>query len=190
MPQYLRSFAPGGTFFFTLVTHCRNPILTTEIARQALRRAIDEVRRNRPFDLQAVVLLPEHLHCIWRLPDDDHDFSTRWRIIKAKFSRYYGGLGGVETPSTRSRLLRSERSFLQRRFWEHAVRNEKEYEALCHYIHYNPVKHGHATCPHAWPHSSFSRLVREGMYDRDWCCTCAGPSRSRAPDVGPNVTGE
>ena len=83
MPNYRRAFAPGGTFFFTLVTAGRRPILTGPLARRLLRAAFRDTRRIRPFEMLAITLLLEHLHALWRLPSGDADFSTRWSQIKA-----------------------------------------------------------------------------------------------------------
>jgi putative transposase len=118
-----------------VVSHRRRPFLTEPSARQALHQAIAAVRAGRPFTLDALVLLPDHLHCLWTLPEDDADFSCRWQLIKAHFSRYYRQAGGVEDSVPPSRDRKQECGFWQRRFWEHTVRNEKEYEAVCDYIH-------------------------------------------------------
>ncbi len=179
MPEYRRAFVPGGTFFFTLVTAHRRPFLTTLDARSALRSALADTARTRPFTIDAIVLLPDHLHCIWTLPPGDADFSTRWRIVKTTASRRYLASGGREARRSRSRVRHGERGVWQRRSWEHAVRDEPEFIGLCDYIHYNPVKHGWVKCPHAWPLSSFARFVRRGRYDRAWNCAC----RDRAPAV-------
>ena len=103
MPNYRRLFQPGGTFFFTLVTHMRRPLFAQEAARRCLHDMMDQVRARRPFDLTAIVLLPEHLHCIWRLPPDDTDYSTRWACIKKGFSRLWLAAGGAQTPVSAAR---------------------------------------------------------------------------------------
>jgi len=87
MPSYRRAFIPGGSFFFTVVTYQRRAFLTSPQARDILREAISQVQRSFPFELEAICLLPDHLHCIWSLPDGDGDFSTRWKNIKSLFSR-------------------------------------------------------------------------------------------------------
>ena len=175
MPTYTRAFVPGGTFFFTVVTNFRRPILVTPASRHFLRTAIEETRARYPFTSRAFVLLPDHLHCIWTLPDGDANFSVRWRLIKSRFSILYRNGGGAETGRSRSRQGQRERGIWQRRFWEHTVRDERDYEAFCDYIHYNPVKHGHAGCPHAWACSTFSSFVQERRYDADWRCSCTTP---------------
>ena len=172
MPEYRRAFAPGGTFFFTVVTARRRPILIEPAARASLRTAFNETARTRPFTIEAIVLLPDHLHCIWTLPPDDADFSTRWRLIKTMMTRRYLAAGGRESLRNRSRLGHGERGVWQRRSWEHTIRTEDRFIGLCDYIHYNPVKHGYVDCPHAWQYSSFERFVRARRYERSWNCGC------------------
>ncbi|MEM7228231.1 MAG: transposase [Planctomycetota bacterium] len=157
MPNYRRAFIPGGTFFLTSVTRDRRPILVDPLYRNALAEAIRSTQRHLPFACIAIVLLPDHWHIILTLPPGDADFSRRMHAIK------------------RQAILRSRRrSLWQKRFWERTVCNEKEFVRLVDYIHYNPVKHGHASCPHDWPFSSFHRFVREGTYLQDWGCSCRG----------------
>ena len=177
MPNYTRSFTPGGTFFFTLVTYRRQPFLDQAMVRHALREAIQTVRLRRPFIIDASVLLPDHLHMIWTLPPGDTDFSTRWRLIKEKTTRQLTLHGLKNLPAAASRQKKKERTIWQRRFWEHTVRDEDELSAFCDYIHYNPVKHGQAQCPHAWPYSSFHRFVEGKLYSSDWLCCCREPVR-------------
>ena len=191
MPEYTRAYVPGGTFFFTVVTHRRRPILTLPAAQTALRAAIKEVRNDRPFTIQSIVLLPDHLHCIWVLPPEDADFSTRWRLIKSRFTRLFLESDGREGSTSFSRQRKGERGIWQRRFWEHSVRDERQLAALCDYILYNPVKHGHVGCPHEWPRSSFHRFVKEGVYDADWQCTCRkGKVSKPMVEVPPAIAGE
>jgi putative transposase len=191
MPEYRRAFQPGGMFFFTLVTYRRRPILTDDSARRALHQAIDDVRKSHPFSLDAIVLLPDHLHCLWTLPENDAKFSLRWQLIKSSFSRYCRYDGGVSAPISSSRHQKQEQGYWQRRFWEHMVRNEREYEILCNYIHYNPVKHGHAKCPHLWPFSSFHKYVQENRYDKNWGCECVeNPKQIIFPSDYENIVGE
>ncbi|WP_019612201.1 transposase [Thioalkalivibrio sp. AKL7] len=164
MTDYRRVRVPGGTYFFTVNAAVRvgNTLLTDHI--DALRDAFREVRHRHPFVIDAMVVLPEHLHCIWRLPDDDADFSRRWRLIKARFSR----LVCAGEARTRSRARRGERGLWQRRFWEHCIRDEDDWVRHVDYIHYNPVKHGWARCVAEWPYSSSHRFVRAGVYPVDW----------------------
>lgn len=166
MPRYVRAFVPGGTFFFTVaLLERRRGLLTERI--DLLRRVFSETRREQPFRLDAIVVLPDHLHCIWTLPPDDADFSGRWRVIKANFSR---GIAPDERRSER-RLRKGERGIWQRRFWEHCIRDEKDFERHVDYIHFNPVKHGHVLCAVDWPFSSFRRYLERGVYTADWGAT-------------------
>jgi len=125
-----------------------------------------------------MVVLPEHLHCIWSLGEADANYSLRWKFIKEGFTKKYLVEGGRENNRSDSKRRRGERAVWQRRFWEHTVRNEDELGRLCDYIHYNPVKHGHVKCPHQWPHSSFHRFVRQDLYPSNWACCCV-----RDPEV-------
>ena len=174
MPEYRRWFVPGGTYFFTVVTKQRAPLFRNEHARHLLRESFAKMRRNRPFEINAMVLLPDHLHTIWTLPPGDADFSTRWSMVKRLFTQAWLTESGGEQIVSSSQARRRRRGVWQRRFWEHVVRHEQDYIQHCDYIHYNPVKHGLADCPHAWPYSSFARFVAERRYAADWCCTCEG----------------
>jgi putative transposase len=149
MPNYRRVRIPGGTYFFTVVTHLRRPILCTPESRAALRLAIAETRRDHPFVSIAWVLLPDHLHTIWKLPDDDANYAMRWRLIKARFSRSVAGTL-PPMPCVDSRESREERYVWQRRFWEHTIRDEEDLRRHVNYIHFNPVKHGLVAEPEAW----------------------------------------
>ncbi len=172
MPTFLRSVAPGGTFFFTVVTFDRRPILTTPVARVLLRDAIEETRCRRPFRIEAIVVLPDHLHTMWTLPEGDADFSTRWRKIKEAFTRQYLAAGRREKTVSKAKRAKGLRGIWQPRFWEHTIRDERDFAQHMHYIHYNPVRHGQSTCPHDWPYSTFHRWVKEGVYAPDWCRAC------------------
>ncbi len=162
-------------FFFTVVTERRVPVFSHARARRDLRRAIRTVQTVRPFEMTAIVLLPEHLHCIWQLPEGDSDFSTRWSWLKRSFTQAWLGAGGPETGISVSRRNRRERGVWQKRFWEHRLRHEDDMIHHVNYIHYNPIKHGLVRCPHAWPWSSFHRWVKEGYYRKDWLCDCDSP---------------
>ena len=180
MPDYRRAFEPGGTFFSTLVTEGRAPILCTELARSLLHDCIAECARTRPFVLEGMVLLPDHVHAMLTLPPGDTDFSTRWSFIKARFSHEWIAHGGVEQRRTGSRVANRRRGVWQRRFWEHVIRDRHDRAIHWDYMHYNPVKHGLATCPHGWPYSTFGKWVGRCAYEADWQCTCDGRS-STAP---------
>jgi putative transposase len=152
MTAYRRNFLPGGTYFFTVNLEDRTlTVLVDHIDR--LRAAFRDVRARHPFTVQAIVILPDHLHTIWTLPDGDSDFPTRWRLIKSAFSR---GLARAE-PIPPSRAAKSERGIWQRRYWERTIRDEDDFATHVDYIHFNPVRHGHAPDPSAWPYSSFHR---------------------------------
>jgi putative transposase len=191
MPEYRRWIQSGGTYFFTRVTDHRRPVFADPSARTLLHQSIIQVQRIRPFKLEAVVLLPEHLHTIWTLPENDPNFSLRWRWIKGHFTREYLSAGGMEAVRSKSRTSRKERGLWQRRFWEHLIRDEKEFEALCRYIHYNPVKHDHASCPHRWEFSSFHTFVKQGFYPADWGCVCStDKSKIDPPNIDSAIVGE
>jgi putative transposase len=164
MTDYRRSTFCGGTYFFTVVTYNRACFLTNDLARTCLRSAWQQVRDTRPLEVIALCLLPDHLHCLWRLPEDDNDFSTRWSLIKKGFTRRYLEAGGREFPQSRSRLKKRERGLWQRRFWEHQIRDESDLARHVDYIHYNPVKHGRVTSVDDWPWSTYHRFVRTGYY--------------------------
>jgi putative transposase len=168
MPDYRRAMVAGGTFFFTVVTANRRPIFGNPRTVRLLKEAIDQIRRFLPFESVAGVVLPDHLHCIWTLPDNDHDFSLRWKRIKAAFTRAHLSTGGAEARVSVSRREHGERGVWQRRFWEHTVRDEDDLRRHLDYIHYNPVKHGLVTGPMEWPWSSLRRFVSEGFYDKGW----------------------
>lgn len=163
MPNYRRVWVPGGTYFFTVnLLERRRTLLTDHIA--SLQHAFALAKVARPFRMHAYVVLPDHLHCLWRLPPGDDDIATRWRHIKTTFSR---SLPKVERLSERRRR-KSERGIWQRRYWERLMRDESDYRFHFDYIHYNPVKHGHATTPGDWPHSSFRHWLARGVYSAGW----------------------
>ena len=174
MPEYRRYYVPGAMVFFTLVTHERRKLFDEELARRCLREAILNIQQVRPFTIDALVLLPDHLHTIWTLPEDDCDFSVRWRQIKGDFTARYRLAGGTEGTRSKSRQKRRERAIWQRRFWDHVIRDEDDFERHLDYIHYNPVKHGLVECPRDWPHSTFHRWVERGVYEPDWGCAKKG----------------
>jgi putative transposase len=179
MPNYRRTFLAGGTFFFTLVTQRRRRLFAEDVARRCLGEAIRTVQAKQPFEMVAVVLLPDHLHCIWTLPDEDDDYSSRWACIKRGFVESWTAIGGDEARISQPRRRRHERGIWQKRFWEHRIRNQNDMAHHVNYIHYNPVKHGLVRCPHAWSYSSFHRWVEQGFYTRDWLCDCT--SRPAVP---------
>lgn len=164
MTEYRRTKIQGATYFFTVNCAERrgNRILENNV--DALRQVFRKVKQKHPFEIDAIVILPEHLHCIWTLPQDDADYSLRWNLIKSGFSRL---ITDGERLSE-SRIKRGERGIWQRRFWEHMVRDEKDFERHVDYIHWNPVKHGCVKRVRDWPYSSFHSYVRNGVYPVNW----------------------
>lgn len=164
--RYRRAFTPGATLFFTVVTHHRRPILASAEAIDVLRAALRTVRQSRPFQIDAMVVLPDHLHCIWTLPPQDADFATRWRLIKTWFTKH--SPAALRAQPDAARAAKQQQALWQHRYWEHLVRDEEDYARHADYIHYNPVKHGWAASPADWPYSSFQRHVAVGIYPPDW----------------------
>jgi putative transposase len=163
MTAYRRNFVAGGSYFFTVnLAERRLRLLTDNIG--LLREAFRYTRHRHKFTIDAIAVLPDHLHTIWTLPEGERDFAVRWQLIKASFSR---GLPQGERVSA-SRLRKRERGVWQRRYWEHTIRNEDDYAQHVDYIHFNPVKQGHVERVAAWPFSSFHRMVRLGLYPEDW----------------------
>ena len=164
MPDYRRNRVPGGTYFFTVNLLDRtSSLLVTHI--DALRNAARGVRTRAPFHADAWAVLPDHMHCIWTLPAGDSDYSGRWRALKKAFTK------SIPADEHRSavRMRRGERGIWQRRFWEHTIRDDRDYANHMDYIHSNPVKHALAAHPADWPFSSFRRSVALGVYPADWC---------------------
>jgi putative transposase len=168
MPNYRRPAMAGATYFITQVTYQRQSWLCTEVARHALRTAINQVRQKRPFAINAFVLLPDHFHTLWTLPENDHDLSTRVRLIKTYVTRHYRTKLGLNLEISASRSKRKEQSLWQRRFWEHLIRDETDFAQHCDYIHYNPVHHQLCQVPTAWPYSSVHRFIAQGIYPPRW----------------------
>ena len=168
MPDYRRWYVAGGTYFFTAVTLGRRPILCEELGRRCLHEAIEKVREDWPFEMVAVVLLPDHLHTVWTLPQGDARYPLRWKRIKEEFTRRYLKAGGRERPPNCSRIAKDERGIWQRRYWEHTVRDEADLKRCVDYVHWNPKKHGHVTNVRDWPWSSFHHFVKSGEYTSDW----------------------
>lgn len=168
MADYRRYFVPGGSYFFTVVTRDRAPFLCQSTARRLLSNKMRACQARWPYSIDAVVLLPDHLHCIWSLPRGDADYSTRWAWIKKEFTKGWLTSGGKESPVSESRKRRRDHGVWQPRFWEHLLRDEHDFERHFDYIHYNPVKHGLTDSPRDWPYSSFHRWVRKGLYSPDW----------------------
>jgi putative transposase len=157
MVRYRRNFVPGGTFFFTLTLADRRLSLLTENVT-LLRETMRHIHRLQPWTTDAIAVMPEHLHMLWTLPEGDTKYAQRIRMIKARFTSELRKNGAWS----------NDTSPWQSRYWEHTIRDERDFENHVAYIHYNPVKHGHALRPIDWPHSSFHRYVREGMLASDW----------------------
>jgi putative transposase len=173
MSEYRRAYVPGGTFFFTVKTFKRRPILTEEPYRATLRLAIKDVRKRLPFQSIAWVLLPDHLHTVWKLPETDANFSLRWSLIKQHVTRQCAERT-LDAPISRSRQRRGEGGIWQRQFWEHLIRDDTDLRNHIDYIHYNPVKHGYVTQPGDWPFSTFHGYVRDGVYPKNWASADEG----------------
>jgi putative transposase len=175
MTNYRRNFLPGGSYFFTVnLADRRSGLLTAHI--ELLRAAFRYARERHPFSIEASVVLPDHLHAVWTLPDGNADFALRWRLIKTAFSR---GLAPIE-PVSNSRSSKGERGIWQRRYWEHTLRDENDFAKHVDYIHFNPVKHGYVSRVVDWPYSSFHRFVRLGVYPADW----GGDAKHDGPGFG------
>ena len=168
MPEYRRVKVKGGTYFFTVVTFRRRPILTHDHIRAALREGIQEVKQSLPFTIEAWVLLPDHLHTIWTLPENDDNFASRWAIIKRAVSERCCYPDCVVGSIADSRSKRGEKSIWQRRFWDHLIRDELDFHRHLDYLHWNPVKHGHVKRVIDWPYSTFHRFVTQELCQPDW----------------------
>ena len=164
MPHYVRNRLKGGCYFFTvnLLQRHNNQLLIDQI--DLLRETVQNVKQKHPFLIDGWVVLPEHMHFIITLPIGDDDYAKRIRLIKSQFTRQ---LRKVEHCS-KVRISRNERGIWQRRFWEHTIRNDRDYSAHMDYLHSNPVKHGHVKTVIDWPYSSFHRLVSRSVYATDW----------------------
>ncbi len=163
MVMYRRNRVEGGTYFFTVTLRDRS---SDRLVRhvELLRNAFRALRAQRPFTIDAIVILPDHLHTIWTLPDGDADYSGRWKVIKSRFTHELHASG---VPLTRDN--RGEYHLWQRRFWEHTIRDDRDYARHVEYIHFNPVKHGYVQQVADWPYSSFHRYVQLGICERNWC---------------------
>lgn len=167
MSNYRRVWVPGGTYFFTVnLLERRRGLLVEHI--DLLRDAFRAARAVRPFHLLAIMVLPDHLHCVWRLPDGDADNANRWAQIKSGFNR---ALPIHERRSSR-RIARRERGIWQRHYWEHLVRDDDDLRRVVDYVHINPVKHGYVARAADWPYTSFRQWAATGVYPLDWA---AGP---------------
>jgi putative transposase len=153
----------AGSWFFTVNLHDRRSSALTDRI-DALREATRWTLEHYPFHIDAFVVLPEHIHALWSLPAGETDFSTRWRMIKSRFARSIPN----DEPRSLVRQARGERSIWQRRFWEHLIKDEADYARHIEYCYINPLKHGLVRRVQDWPHSSFHRDVRAGIFPEDW----------------------
>jgi len=164
MPNYRRAFIPGGTYFFTvnLLQRHDNNLLIREL--NLLRDTVRRVRKRHPFQIDAWVVLPDHLHCVWTLPSNDSNFSMRWRLIKSGFSR------ALPKTERRSEIRESagERGIWQRHYWEHSIRDDLDYQRHIDYVHVNPLKHELVRRVIDWPYSTFHQYVAQGIYLPNW----------------------
>ena len=181
MPEYRRAYVSGGSYFLTLLTYNRTPLFQAPENIPRIREAIKMVKSEMPFDILGAVTLPDHLHFIWTLPPDDVAYPIRVGRLKALFTRMLPTNQRPATALPKSRRKRRESGVWQRRYWEHALRDEEDFQRHLDYIHYNPVKHGYAQCPHSWPSSSFHQWVKNGGYNLNWCCRCE-EKRPQVPD--------
>jgi len=161
--QYRRSDTKGASYFFTVnLANRKSTLLLDKI--DTLRQSIQTVKQRHPFKIDAMVVMPDHLHAIFTLPLDDNDYANRWMLIKSSFSRHIPK-GEQINPS---RASKRERGLWQRRYWEHLIRDDKDYNAHVNYIHYNPVKHGYVQQAVKWPHSSIHRYIKKGDISKNW----------------------
>ena len=162
MPNYSRPRIAGATIFFTVrMQDGSGDLLMRQIDR--FREAVRATRRDRPFAIEACVVLPDHLHCIWSLPPGDRDFSGRWGAIKARFSR-----GLTAPPGRASQRKRREKPVWQRRFWEHHIRDDADFDLHLCYCWSDPVRHGLVTRASDWAYSSIQQAIRRGKVTADW----------------------
>ena len=168
MAEYRRVFIKGGTYFFTIVTFNRQKIFSSAQTRLLFLKAIDHVRSYHPFAVVAYCLLPDHIHMIWHLPEGDADYSKRINAVKRRFSIKYRELFDTLPPKSPAQMKRRESTVWQRRYWEHYIRDEIDFQHHVDYVHFNPVKHGLVSRVRDWDASSFFSYVKLGIYDLDW----------------------
>lgn len=163
MVKYRRYYVPGGIYFFTVVLQDRQSNWLVKYINE-LTAAMRRVKQIHPYKIIAMVILPDHLHAMWEMPENDENYSIRWICIKREFAK--------NLRKSRVRIQKNrfgENELWQRRFWEHAIRDEKDYEKHVDYIHYNPVKHGYVNSVKEWPFSTFHQFVQQGLLPLNWC---------------------
>jgi putative transposase len=166
--RYRRVLIPGASYFFTLVTYQRSPIFSDITAVGLFRRSVRKVQAAHPFSLDAEVILPDHVHLLCSLPESDSDYPMRLRLIKADFTRSILRQQRPSAERSDSRARQGEQGVWQRRYWEHTIRDQNDFQAHLDYIHINPVKHGLAKAARDWPHSTFHEWVERGAYAVTW----------------------
>lgn len=170
MPEYRRPWVPGATYFVTIVTYRRQSRFVDDATAQLWRGALSDASKQKPFKVVAGVILPDHLHLILELPPGIDDLSSRLGLAKANFTKTLG----AATSNSKSRAKHREADVWQRRFFDHMIRDEQDFISHMDYVHYNPVKHGHAECPKDWKWSSFKHWVERGAYTLEWACKRTG----------------
>ena len=181
MADYRRSTTTGACYFFTVVSNRRQPLLCQDNIRNALHHAIKTTQQSMPFTIEAWVLMPDHLHCIWSLPPGDNDYSKRWALIKRAVGQ---ACKPINQQRTSCENKRHESGIWQRRFWEHQIRDQTDFNRHMDYIHYNPVKHGLCQQPTQWRWSTIHRLIKSGFYPQNWCCPIAGQNEHNSSQFG------
>ena len=170
MPKYHRLKTSGACYFFTVVSYQRKPILCCDAIRNALHHGVKDTQQQMPFTIDAWVLMPDHMHCILTLPPMDDDYSKRWGLIKSQVSESCPQFTNQDH-LTNSQKKRHESTLWQRRFWEHQIRDQTDFNHHMDYIHYNPVKHGLCQQPNQWMWSTLHRYIKNGVYPPNWCPT-------------------
>jgi putative transposase len=162
MVHYRRVKISGGMYFFTVTLKDRRSSFLIDYIDH-LKSAMHEVKSSWPYKIKALVVLPDHLHTIWELPENDHNYECRWRLIKRFFTKKL-----IKEGIKLDKNLRGEYNLWQSRFWEHLIRNDQDYKAHIDYIHFNPMKHGLVKRVIDWPHSTFHEYVRQGILSSEW----------------------
>jgi len=182
MATFRRDATPGSTWFFTAVTGDRRPWLACRTAIACLREAMATTKRLHPFGIIAAVVLPDHVHMLWQLPEGDAEYGTRWALIKRATAKALQARNAAPRfVPRRSQARRHESGLWQRRFWEHRIRDDADLQRHVDYIHYNPVKHGYAARASDWPCSSIHRYIGLGWIDANWA---AEPATGMAGRMG------
>lgn len=164
--RYRRDYTAGATYFFTVVVFRRKPLFADPVRVAQLRAAFQAEMARRPFYIDAMVVMPDHLHAIWTMPPGDSKYSIRWRNIKRSLT---WAIEPENRPTASARRRhKGEQAIWQPRFWEHRLRDDTDDARHIDYIHYNPVKHGYVKRPVDWPHSSIHRYIRQGILSAQW----------------------